>query len=175
MMMRTFVFVFLLLLIIGYTPANADIYKYRDSQGIVRYTYDLAEVPEDQRPQVRTYEETSTGPDKSPQETGETNGDKPNETTDEEVVVDEETIEELNQRKKELDEEFAGLMEEKYSLLKNKENLEKTLAGRDSVAVADFDKKVEELNRKIADYQKRREAFQKEAEAVKKVVENSSP
>ena len=172
--MRTFVTVALLLLIIGFSPANADIYKYRDTNGVVRYTYDLAEVPEDQRPQVRTYEETPTEPETSPQETVGTGADPdtPNETIDEEVVVDEKTIEELNQRKKELDEEFAGLMEEKYSLLKDKENLQKTLAGRDTVAVADYDKKVEELNRKIADYQKRREAFQKEAEAVKKAVEN---
>jgi predicted RNase H-like nuclease (RuvC/YqgF family) len=175
-MMRTCLLVALLLVIVGFSPANGDIYKYRDTNGVVRYTYDLAEVPEDQRPQVKTYEETPTGPETSPQETGETGEDRDtsNETIDEEVVVDEKTIEELNQRKKELDEEFAELMEEKYSLLKDKENLQKSLAGRDTVAVAGYDKKVEELNRKIADYQKRREAFQKEAEAVKKAVEKPS-
>jgi chromosome segregation ATPase len=130
-------------------------------------------VPENQRPQVRTYEETTTGSETSSQETAENGEDRdtPSETTDEEVVVDEETIQELNQRKKELDEEFAGLMEEKYTLLKEKAKLE-TLAGRDTVAVAEYDKKVEALNRKIADYQKRRDAFQEEAEAVEKAVEN---
>ena len=173
-MMRTFLLVALLLLVIGFSPANADIYKYRDANGVVRYTYDLAEVPEDQRPQVRTYEETTTGSETSSQESVEVGEDRDtsNETIDEEVVVDEKTIEELNQRKKDLDEEFAGLMEEKYSLLKNKKNLQKSLAGRDTVAVAEYDKKVEALNRKIADYQKRRDEFQKEAEAVKKAVEN---
>jgi len=172
--MRTFLLVALLLLVIGFSPANADIYKYRDANGVVRYTYDLAEVPEDQRPQVRTYEETTTGSETSSQESVEVGEDRDtsNETIDEEVVVDEKTIEELNQRKKDLDEEFAGLMEEKYSLLKNKKNLQKSLAGRDTVAVAEYDKKVEALNRKIADYQKRRDEFQKEAEAVKKAVEN---
>jgi len=173
-MMRTFLLVALLLLVIGFSPANADIYKYRDANGVVRYTYDLAEVPEDQRPQVRTYEETTTGSETSSQESVEVGEDRDtsNETIDEEVVVDEKTIEELNQRKKDLDEEFAGLMEEKYSLLKNKKNLQKSLAGRDTVAVAEYDKKVEALNRKIADYQKRRDAFQEETEAVKKAVEN---
>jgi chromosome segregation ATPase len=169
MTMYAFVLAVLLLMGFGYSPANADIYKYRDAQGFIRYTYDLAEVPEDQRPQIQTYEESSAGSETSPQESGETAEelDKP----DEEIIVDEETIEELNQRKKELDEEFAGLMEEKYTLLKEKATLE-TLAGRDTAAVAEYDKKVEALNRKIADYQKRRDAFQEEAEAVKKAVEN---
>lgn len=172
--MRAYWVAILLLLIAGYNPANADIYKYRDAQGVVRYTYDLAEIPEDQRPQVQTYEEAAVVPEAPSQAAGASGEDqgKPDEKTDEEVVVDEEAIEELNQKKKELDEEFAGLMEQKYSLLKDKEKLEKTLAGRDTVAAADYDKKVEELNRKIADYQKRREAFQNEAEAVKKAVEN---
>ena len=58
-MMRIAMFaVVLMMLVVGSDPAAADIYKYRDAQGVVRYTYDLAEVPEDQRPQVQTYEET---------------------------------------------------------------------------------------------------------------------
>jgi len=175
-MMRIAMFgaVLILLLASSDYPAAADIYKYRDAQGIVRYTYDLAEVPEDQRPQIQTYEEKpavpSTPPSSTNGDSGAVQGDS-DKKTDEEIVVDEETIEELNKRKKELDEEFAGLMEEKYTLLQDKAKLE-TLAGRNTVAVADYDKKVEELNRKIADYQKRRAAFQKEAEAVKKAVEN---
>ena len=166
--------VILMLLVVGSSPAAADIYKYRDAQGVVRYTYDLAEVPEDQRPQVQTYEEASPTSDASPQveEGSGDDKDKSGKEADEELVVDEKTIEELNQKKKELDEEFAGLMEEKYKLLKVKEKLAKTLDGRDTVAVAEYDKQVKDLNGKIADYQKRRAAFENEAEAVKKAVEN---
>ena len=173
--MRAAIFAMLMmLLVIGSSnPAAADIYKYRDAQGVVRYTYDLAEVPEDQRPQVQTYEEAPTESSASSQ-AGEASGDdqdKAEKKTDDDLVVDEKTIEELNQKKKELDAEFAGLMEEKYKLLKEKTKLD-TLAGRDTVAVAEYDNKVTELNRKIAEYQKRREAFEKKAEAVKKAIEN---
>lgn len=174
-MMRIAMFAAVLILLLASSdyPAAADIYKYRDAQGVVRYTYDLAEVPEDQRPQIQTYEEKPAVSPTPPPANGDNGAvqDDSDKKTDEEIVVDEKTIEELNQRKKELDEEFAGLMEEKYTLLKDKAKLE-TLAGRDTVAVADYDKKVAELNRKIADYQKRRDAFQEEAEAVKKAVEN---
>jgi chaperonin cofactor prefoldin len=173
--MRIFILLGLLLMVFIVHPADADIYKYRDVQGVIRYTYDLAEVPEDQRPQVQTYEEAALAPEPAFEEaTGNSGSDggKAEEKAEDAPAVDEKKIEELNQKKKKLDEEFAGLMEEKYSLLKDKENLEKTLAGRDSVAVAEYDKKVEVLNRKIADYQKRRDAFQEEAEAVKKAVEN---
>jgi len=153
----------------------ADIYKYRDSQGVVRYTYDLAEVPEDQRPRVQTYEEAAPAAESATAEETETNGYKSSKTEEEaedKPVVDDKKIEELKQKKKDLDEEFAGLMEEKYKLKKEKEKLANTLAGRDKVAVDAYDKKAKELNKKIADYKKKRNAFQKEAEAVKKAVEN---
>jgi chaperonin cofactor prefoldin len=173
MRIAKFAAVLILLLASSDYPAAADIYKYRDTNGVVRYTYDLAEVPEEQRPQTQTYQETPSAPETPLPVNGEAGDgqDKSNEAPDEDIVVDEETIEELNQRKKKLDEEFAGLMEEKYALLKDKAKLE-TLAGRNTVAAADYDKKVEDLNLKIEDYQKRREAFQKEAEAVKKAIEN---
>jgi chromosome segregation ATPase len=157
-------------------PAVAEIYKYRDAQGVTHYTYDLGEVPEDQRPGIETYEEETASVVESPQEgqNGEVSaGESENNPADNvPPPVDEQQIEELTQKKKDLDAEFAGLMEEKYTLIKEKEKLADSLAGRDTAAVAEYDKKVEALNRKIADYQKRRDAFQEEAEAVKKAVEN---
>jgi predicted RNase H-like nuclease (RuvC/YqgF family) len=160
------------------SSATAEIYKYRDDQGIIRYTYDLGEVPEEQRSGIQAYEEETDSAFESPQEEpkGDASAGEPEKkpADDAPPSVDEQKIEELNQKKKDLDVEFAGLMEEKYNLLKEKEKLADSLAGRDTVAVADYDKKVEELNRKIADYQKRREAFQKEAEALKKAVEKPS-
>ncbi len=178
-MMRTSLMVLLLLLVANVCPVAADIYKYRDADGVIRYTYDLAEVPEDQRPQVQTIEEavreevpaaTAENPTADSKDEAASSANKKDEE-EEEKVVDQATIEEMNQRKKELDQEFAGLMEEKYKLLKEKEKLE-TLAGRDTKAVAEYDAKVEKLNRKIADYQKRREVFEEEAQEIKEAVEN---
>lgn len=165
--------IFSVVLAIG--TASAEIYKYRDAQGVIRYTYDLGEVPENQRPGMKSYEEVSstTEVDSGDQaEIGTGGDDKGSPSEDPSPIVDDQKIEKLNQKKKELDQEFAGLMEEKYKLLKEKERLG-TLAGRDANAVAAYDTKVKELNRKIADYQKRQEAFQTEAEAVKKAVEKS--
>ena len=169
-------FVTLLLMVFVSGPVTAEIFKYRDAQGVLRYTYDLGEVPEDQRPGIETYEEETASVVESPQKSqnGEASADESENKPADDVPppVDEQQIEELTQKKKDLDAEFAGLMEEKYSLLKEKEKLANSLAGRDTAAVAEYDKKVEALNRKIADYQKRRDAFQEEADAVKKAVEN---
>lgn len=166
-----------MLVLCGLSSATAEIYKYRDAQGVTRYTYDLGEVPEDQRPGIKTYEEEvrSVGETTTPAEQEEAASTPEPESTpaDEGTpVVDDQKIEELNQKKKALDQEFAGLMEEKYALIKEKERLD-TLAGRDAVAVAAYDASVKELNRKIADYQKRQEAFQDEAQAVKEAVEKA--
>jgi len=173
--MRILMLSILLLMVLSTYPVSADIYKYRDDQGVIRYTYDLAEVPEDQRPQVQTYEESTPEAGAAAQTEADVASDEGNKTDEKDAgppVVDKEKIEELNQKKKELDKEFAGLMEEKYRLIKEKQKLAETLAGRDEKAVAAYDEKVQELNDKIADYQKRRDAFQKEADEVKKAAEN---
>ena len=177
-MIRSFILLLLSVFALNVYPVvRADIYKYRDAQGITRYTYDLAEVPEDQRPQVKTFEESSVNEGSTPasQEGNASvdatpDSDKDNATAPP-PIVDEKTIEELNEKKKELDREFSELMEQKYTLVKEKEKLSNSLAGRDSAAVAEFDKKVKELNRKIADYEKRQKAFQKEADEVNQAIE----
>lgn len=158
-------------------PSAADIYKYRDAQGVVRYTYDLAEVPEDQRPGVKTFEEeTSTPVEAAPtlqqQDVGFEDTAEKESGEEPPFEVDQKKIEELNQEKKELEEEFAALMEEKYRLLQEKERLD-SLPGGDAEAAAEYDKEAKALNKKIADYQKRQEAYQKEVEAVNKALETS--
>lgn len=175
-MIRVFILSTLVFGIWSFSLAEAEIYKYKDDQGVVRYTYDLGEVPENQRPGVKTYEEEAVSPTALPtdERAGEASSDDSGNTQEENAspVVDEQKIEELKQKKKELDQEFANLMEEKYKLIKEKENLDK-LAGRDAAAVAEYDKKAKELNRKIADYQKRQESFQKEAKEAEKAFEKN--
>jgi hypothetical protein len=176
MMIRIALFGFLVLVLFSVGLANAEIYKYRDAQGVIRYTYDLGEVPEDQRPGIKSYEEeVAPTVESTPSERVENASieQADNESSEEApLIVDDQKIEELNQKKKKLDQEFADLMEEKYKLIKEKERLE-TLAGRDANAVAAYEGKVKELNRKIADYQKRQEGFQKEVDEVKEAAEAS--
>ena len=84
-------------------PVSSEIYKYRDNDGFVRYTYDLGEVPEDQRPGIQTYEESASAVEAPAAEQkvveSSANKDEENEPADDALpVVDEQKIEELNQK-----------------------------------------------------------------------------
>ncbi len=156
---------------------QAEMYKYRDAQGNVCFTDNIAMVPENQRPNVHAME-TIRADDSAPLKdeiTEEPNAGDDNDSGDsEELIVDEETIDALNVRKKELDSEFSALMAEKYVLLQEKERLT-GLAGRNVEAREAYEGKVADLNNRISDYQAKREAFQKECDQVKKVLEPSAP
>jgi len=173
--MRTFIIAALFLFLAGLPSARGEFYKYRDAQGVVRYTYDLAEVPEDQRPEVKTFEEETPASQTTSSEVTEDQekGQNPDGAgIDDESVVDEQRIEEFRQTKKELDKEFADLMEEKYRLLKEKQKIKALNKGPRQAAVAEYNKKVQELNKKLSDYQKRNDTFKKEYEAFEKALEN---
>ena len=173
--MRTFIIAVFFLFVASLPSARGDLYKYLDAQGVVRYTYDLAEVPEDQRPQVKIFVEdapasqaTSSEVKEDQENVQEKNGTE----IDEDAVVNEQRIEELKQKKKELDKEFADLIEEKYRLLKEKQKVDALNKGPDrEAAVAKYNKKVQGLNEKFADFQKRNDDFKKESEAIGKALE----
>ena len=157
----------LALVILNVVPAYAELYKYRDAQGHVCYTDNLAEVPKDQRPHIQALEEVAATPSATTIEARAVVEDKPQASADpSDGVVSEETIAALNSSKQELDQEFSGLMDAKYKLLKEKHQLD-GLAGRDVDARRAYEDKVKALNERIADYQIRRNAFQKKAEQVK--------
>ena len=50
----------LLSIILSHVPASAEYYKYTDREGNVRFTDDLSKVPESQRSNVKSYEESET-------------------------------------------------------------------------------------------------------------------
>ena len=157
-------------------PAQSEMYKYRDAQGNVCYTDNLAQIPSDQRPGALTLETIGaedTAEKKEDDQEPEA-ADPDDSLVSDEVIVDEETIAALNDRKKELDEEFSGLMAEKYALLQEKQKLD-GLAGRDVKARQAYEGKVTDLNNRIADFASRRDAFQKECDRVKQVLESNSP
>ncbi len=157
---------------------QAEMYKYRDAQGNVCFTDNIALVPEDQRPTAHSMETISTDDASDPSKeeiTAEPDtGDQADADDAEELIVNEETIDALNDRKQELDSEFSALMAEKYALLQEKDKLA-GLAGRNVEARKAYEGKVTDLNNRIADYQARRDAFQKECDQVKKVLEPPMP
>ena len=179
----------LLFLICMLLPSSvlAEYYQYRDQNGVLRFTDNLADVPEDQRQQIMSYTESEEFvmteeesleylQDTSVQEeTGEDmEGADQSEETGEDVEGADQSeeaetgrddnlaqLKKLNQMKAALDEEFAELMEEKQVLLQYKDS-KKNMSMKEAKA---YQKKVTLLNQRITDFEERRQAYKKEADA----------
>jgi hypothetical protein len=179
----------LLFLICMLLPSSvlAEYYQYRDQNGVLRFTDNLADVPEDQRQQIKSYTESEvfvmteeesleylqdtsvqeeTGEDMEgayqSEETGE-DMESANQSEEAETGRDDNLaqLKKLNQMKAALDEEFAVLMEEKQVLLQYKDS-KKNISVKEAKA---YQKKVTLLNQRITDFEERRQAYKKEADA----------
>ena len=179
----------LLFLICMLLPSSvlAEYYQYRDQNGVLRFTDNLADVPEDQRQQIESYTESEEfvmteeesleylqdtsvqeengedmeGADQS-EETGE-DVEGADQSEEAETGRDDNLaqLKKLNQIKASLDEEFAELMEEKQVLLQYKDS-KKNMSMKEAKA---YQKKVTLLNQRITDFEERRQAYKKEADA----------
>jgi len=179
----------LLFLICMWLPSSAlaEYYQYRDQNGVLRFTDNLADVPEDQRQQIMSYTESETfvmteeesleylqdtsvqeetGEDMEGAYQSEENGedmDDADQSEETETGRDDSLaqLKKLNQMKAALDEEFAELMEEKQVLLQYKDS-KKNMSIKEAKA---YQKKVTLLNQRITDFEERRQAYKKEADA----------
>ena len=157
--------------------ASAEYYKYRDQNGVLRYTDNLADIPEDQRPKIETRSSTEDYlPTREPAEA------KPK---DKKVQEFNKKMEEQSQAishemqsgsagvnlqriKNSLDQEYEELMKEKAGLLKLREKINTRADG------AAYSERVTALNKKNADFEARRQAFQKEAEAFNEKTKSAA-
>ena len=179
----------LLFLICMWLPSSvlAEYYQYRDQNGVLRFTDNLADVPEDQRQPIESYTESEefvmteeesleylqdtsvqeeTGEDMESADQGEETGeDMEGASQSEEAETGRDDnlaqLKKLNQIKAALDEEFAELMEEKQVLLQYKDS-KKNMSMKEAKA---YQKKVTLLNQRITDFEERRQAYKKEADA----------
>ncbi|CAN2046118.1 putative DUF4124 domain-containing protein [Candidatus Magnetomoraceae bacterium gMMP-1] len=135
----------------------AEFYKYRDKEGVFRFTDNFADVPEDQRKQADKYDELKSQIRKKKQEA---NNYAPTEKTDKQKLSEKIAIEErLKALKKKLDIEYQSIIKEKEEIekkIKSKKKLKRSEA-------LEYQQKAKLLNLRIKAYEKRREAFQKEA------------
>ena len=147
----------------------AEFYKYRDGNGILRFTDNLSEVPKDQRPEIKTYQEADDFLAPWQRE----------EKARREAVVSEEareaearktnvpktqigsTPDDLKQIKAGLDQEFDALMQRKQAVDAEKE----ALRAKDKKAAKACLEKAKQLNADIREFEQRRQAFQKKADA----------
>ena len=163
--------IFLLILLLVPALSFAEFYKYRDKDGVLRFTDNLVDVPADQRPRVHSYSE----PDDflTPQEkkkkavqkekaskkirkgSGRLSRDKKG--GDSEGARDASFMG-LNRVKSELDAEHAELVRTKQALNREKNTLSSI------EAVKEYQDKVRSLNEGIVDYEKRRTEFKRKLE-----------
>jgi hypothetical protein len=125
--------------------SSAEIYKYRDANGVLRFTDNLQEVPKDQRPHVESYIEIkSKVPEKA---TADTDSDKaPKDSAGRQAAA-------LQEEKALLDTEFAQLEAEKKTLV---EASEKEMSAEEEAA---YQKQVQAYNARVKAYEENRKVF----------------
>lgn len=134
---------------------HAEIYRYTDQNGVLRFTDNIANVPESQRKDVLSYTETddTSKPEEQVQ-------DAVKHPTEINKFQEERPLpEQLIKIKAELDKENAELMKQLEAFSKEREILSTHTTSRD------YKEKVKYFNERLSDYEKRRRLFQKKLDA----------
>ena len=159
---------FLIALLLIPTLSHAEFYKYRDASGVLRFTDNLAEVPEEQRPKVQSYKEPDdylTPEQKAAKLKAEEEPSGIASTGQKTAGIENAQAVRmgLNKKKMALDEEYGELMKTKEALMAGENDAMKTEDGARA-----HREKITRLNLRIVDFEKRRKAFEKEVDAFEK-------
>ncbi len=140
----------------------AEFYKYRDANGVMRFTDNLAEVPVDQRPKVTSYSEPDdflTPEARKKKEVAEVQAAAAKAAPDASLEDIQEERMRLNRLRVELDEEYGGLMKDRQTLEKMKAE------AKDDTDREAYRDGVIDLNKRITAYETKRVDFQKAMDA----------
>ena len=152
-------YLLLMLITIGLsTSVFAEFYQYTDQGGVLRFTDDLTQVPEDQRPKVKKYLEPddSLTPDQRAQKAQQAAAQENMETLENRYLVE---FERLDKKKNGLDQRYTELTKEKNDLTKVKEAISS------EAELNAYNEKISNLNKRITAFEAEREAFSKEVDA----------
>jgi hypothetical protein len=150
------------------SPCTAEFYRYKDENGVIRFTDNLADVPEDQRPEAKGYTEpddnlTPEEKAEKKQATVEAEQKKAVETEKKkETEAESVERESLTQRKTALEQEYADLMKERETVMAGKEKLE---TPEEKKA---YYENIDRFNNKLSDFEKRHTQLQKDVEVFNK-------
>ena len=132
-------------------PASAEFYKYKDANGVLRFTDNLLEVPEDQRENLQSYQEVVT-PEESPA--------TPDTVKKEAALQDRNNrIEQMNAEREILAQSYSDLESERKALLESAPD------PQDQKAYEAHRKSIEAFNEKIKTYEEKRKLFQDKVDA----------
>ena len=146
----------LLILVVLPVLVSAEIYKYRDQNGVLRFTDNLAEVPISQRENMEQYQEIKTTAGAVEQTPADTSGKKP--------APDPKAVEkELRDEKEILDNEYGQLMEMRNSL-------EAAPQPRTTEEIAAHEKKIQDYHIKLKIYEVKQKAFREKVEAYQEAA-----
>lgn len=140
-------------------PVSAEFYKYTDQDGNIRFTDDLSNVPQDQRPDVKSYEEfESTQPPAAPE--------KKEETGQGSLEQEPETEKSLDAQGEQIREKHDQLEIEYQAIMKVKARLEAEAKEQKTAdETVQYNQKILELNKNISQYDQKRKALNAEIEA----------
>ena len=145
------------------TPAFCEYYQYTDQNGVLRFTDDLASVPPDQRPDVKTHQSIESQPSKK------TTGGAVKKKASRSKASPEkgnwqgrnsQKKQELDQMQAELKATFAALQAERSAL-----EAKAPAKGATFEEKVTYAEKVEALNAKIAGYEEQLDAFNEKVNA----------
>jgi hypothetical protein len=158
-------------------PAFAQFYKYLDKQGVVRFTDDINQVPQDQRSAIRSYSEsqaggTSAGEAPAAAKEEKTAAPEPPAASAKAVGEGKDPIEgtraQLDALKKEVEAEYQLLVNEKGRLAKEKE----TKKTREEITA--YNKGVEAFNQRAESFEKKNADYRKLAESYNTLVNEAN-
>jgi hypothetical protein len=132
----------------------ADIYRYTDQNGVLRFTDNIGTVPENQRKDALNYSgrDNTCKPEKQGQDALE-------HRTNNKFREDPPSADQLAKIEAELDKEQAKLRKHLEAFSKEREILSTQTTSKD------YKEKVKDFNGRLADYEKQRRLFQKKLDA----------
>jgi DNA repair ATPase RecN len=162
-----------LMLAFGFAPARADqYYQYRDANGVMRYTDDLAAVPLEQRDNMKTHRAVAAAPDPMKTSATPTVKEAAADTPGAKQKLDSDASwKELTAQRKKAAEELDHIQAELSRTFRTLQNESNVLAakepspGASDQVIRAYRRKVDALNEKIGRYESRLATFrEKEAD-----------
>lgn len=161
-------------------PADAEFYKYKDQNGVMRFTDNLSEVPVEQRPEVESYAEPEDflTPERKRQRNKTTSGQQtpsvkretpPQPDAEAKAETREQRAVRLKEQKATLEAEYNDIIETQKSLAEQRKTLQSP------ASYQTYNKHQKRLKARAGAYEKRRQQFEEKVKAYHQSLETSPP